>query len=142
MNHTPLKVSVLFGAVIFLSAFLLFAMQPLIGKFVLPWFGGVTSVWTTCLLFFQVTLLFGYAYAHRLTRLHSIRMQLAIHSIVLVIAFAFLPIIPGAHWKPAPSANPIGQIAVLLLFCFGVPYFALAATSPLLQAWFSRALPV
>src|SRR5437867_6093252 len=119
MNHTVPRASSLFGAVIFLSAFLLFAMQPLIGKFVLPWFGGVTSVWTTCLLFFQVTLLFGYAYAHLLTRLRSIRMQLAIHSVVLVIAFAFLPIIPGVHWKPGPSGNPVGQILVLLLFCFG-----------------------
>src|SRR3954465_9973657 len=118
MNQRLPTAAILCGVATFLSAFLLFAMQPLIGKFVLPWFGGVTSVWTTCLLFFQVALLLGYAYAHLLAMLRSIGVQLAIHCAILSAAFAFLPIIPSESWKPAATDNPTWQILRLLVSCF------------------------
>src|SRR5262245_13498588 len=89
-----------FAIAIFLGSFLLFQVQPLIAKYILPWFGGGPGVWAVCLLFFQILLLAGYAYAHGLTRLSSQRTQAVIHAALLAIALAFLPIIPGAQWKP------------------------------------------
>lgn len=128
----------LFGLTIFVGAFLLFQVQPVIARFILPWFGGSAAVWTTCLLFFQVFLLAGYAYAHLSVRYLSARRQAVLHAALLVVALAFLPIIPGGQWKPAPSDIPIEQILLLLTVCLGLPYLVLAANGPLLQAWFSR----
>src|SRR5437016_3914900 len=128
----------LFALTIFLGSFLLFQVQPLIGKFILPWFGGGPGVWTTCMLFFQVCLLAGYAYAHLISRLFSNRAQVVLHVTLLLAALAFLPIAPGEHWKPATDAAPAWRILLLLTACLGLPYFILAATGPLLQAWFSR----
>jgi len=126
---------------IFLCAFLLFQVQPLIGKFILPWFGGSPAVWTTCLLFFQTVLLGGYAYAHLLTRWLPRRGQAVLHVMLLGVAVALLPIIPAPTWKPGPDDNPTWRILQMLTVCLGVPYLALAATSPLLQAWFGRVKP-
>ena len=124
-----------------LSAFLLFQVQPLISKFILPWFGGSPGVWTTAMLFFQVALFAGYAYAHLSQRLLSPRKQGIVHTIVLVSAVLLLPIAPSDGWKPTDSEHPISRILALLAISVGLPYFALSATGPLLQAWFSRACP-
>ena len=126
---------------IFLGAFLLFEVQPLIGKFILPWFGGGPAVWTACMLFFQLLLLAGYAYAHFLRTKLPQRKQAIIHVALLVAAVAALPIIPGARWKPGAASDPTWGILLLLAVSVGLPYLMLATTSPLLQAWFSVAHP-
>jgi hypothetical protein len=130
--------SVVFAAAIFSSAFLLFLVQPIIAKYILPWFGGSPAVWTTCLMFFQVMLLAGYAYAHLSIRLLRPRMQAFVHIALLLVAVAVLPINPAERWKPPAGAEPTWRIVSLLIVCLGVPYFALSATGPLLQAWISR----
>ena len=131
----------LFAVTIFLGAFLLFQVQPLIGRFLLPWFGGSPEVWTSCMLFFQVFLLAGYAYAHWLVRLKSTRLQAVLHIGLLATALLFLPILPKESFKPAAEGYPVVQILFICALTVGVPYLLLAATSPLIQAWFSRAFP-
>lgn len=130
----------LFSLLSLLSAFLLFQVQPVISKFILPWFGGSPGVWTTCMLFFQIVLFGGYAYAHALTRLRP-KTQWIVHSVLVVTALIFLPIAPGDFWKPAGDEEPAGRILLLLLGTVGLPYFVLSSTSPLTQVWFTRALP-
>ncbi len=120
-----------------LGAFLLFQVQPVISKFILPWFGGSPGVWTTCMLFFQVVLFAGYAYAHLLTRLPR-RWQLIVHAVFVLAAAASLPIAPGEKWKPVGGDEPTGRILQLLLANVALPYFVLSSTSPLVQVWFSR----
>jgi SAM-dependent methyltransferase len=132
---------VLFGTSIFVSAFLLFLVQPLIGKFILPWFGGTPAVWSTCLVFFQLALLAGYAYAHGSSARLAPRAQVAVHLAFLAVALALLPIAPSATWKPADPDHPAGRILLLLAVCLGAPYLVLSATAPLVQAWFSRLHP-
>jgi hypothetical protein len=132
----------LFGSTIFVGAFLLFQVQPLISKYILPWYGGTPAVWTTALLFFQVFLVGGYAYAHLSVRLLPPGGQTLLHVLLLLAASALLPISPAVSWKPATAIeNPTGHILALLAANVGVAYFMLASTSPLLQAWFSRANP-
>ena len=130
----------------FLSAFLLFMLQPLMGKMILPWFGGTPAVWTTCMLFFQVTLLGGYAYAHLLSSRLRPRAQAWLHVALLAIALVLMaaalarwgsPILPGESWKPVATEAPVPHILALLLVSIGLPYGLLSATSPLLQRWFS-----
>ena len=128
-----------YALTIFLSAFLLFQVQPLIGKFILPWFGGSPAVWTTCMLFFQVVLLTGYSYAHLITSKLSPKAQTTGHIVLLLLSLAFLPIAPDAQvWKPADSRTPIIGILSLLTFTIGLPYFLLSSTGPLLQESFRR----
>jgi len=132
-----------YAVTIFLSAFLLFQVQPLISKVILPWFGGGPSVWTTCMVFFQVALLGGYAYAHIAgTRLRQ-RRQVVVHLVILAAAaaLALLYMRPSAAWKPAGPENAAWRILGLLAVCVGLPYFVLSTTGPLLQAWFSRTSP-
>ncbi len=124
---------------VFLSAFLAFQIQPLIGKYVLPWYGGSAAVWTTCLVFFQVLLFCGYLYAHFVSRLPA-RAQAAIHVPLLVVA-CLIPIAPHASWKPVGDESPLPRIVAMLSTTVGLPYLALAATGPLLQAWHWRILP-
>lgn len=121
----------------FLGAFLVFLVQPIMGRFILPWFGGGTSVWTTCMLFFQTALLAGYAYAHLLTRSAPLRTQAIVHAALLGVALLFLPIEPAASWKPDPGTEPVGRILMLLGATIGLPFLALAATAPLIQSWFA-----
>ena len=120
-----------------LSAFLLFQVQPVISKFILPWFGGSPGVWTTCMLFFQILLFLGYAYAHALGKLPR-KVQALVHAGLLLAALVFLPIVPSAGWKPTGSEDPGGRILLLLLASVGLPYFVLSSTSPLVQVWFTR----
>jgi SAM-dependent methyltransferase len=137
-------VTPLFAAATFLGAFLLFLVQPLIARYVLPWFGGGAAVWTTCMLFFQTALLGGYLYAHLGVSRLGTRAQAAVHAFVLLgAAAAALPaIVPTAHWQPSPGeAAPIPRILLLLAATVGLPCIALAATSPLLHAWYARLRP-
>jgi spermidine synthase len=127
------------AATVLVSAFLLFQVQPMISKMILPWFGGSPAVWTTCMLFFQVFLLGGYTYAHLIDRLPRTRWQGVIHIILLLTALVVLPITPEAAWKPTDSDAPQWKILVLLTANVGLPYFLLASSAPLVQAWFSRA---
>jgi len=128
---------VLHAATIFLSAFLLFLVQPVIAKQILPWFGGAAAVWATCLVFFQSVLLVGYAYSDWTTRLLAPRRQSWLHIGLLALSLAILPIIPAAHWKPgAEGGEPTLMILGLLGATIGLPYFLLSTTSPLVQAWF------
>ncbi|MBZ5709151.1 spermidine synthase [Nannocystis pusilla] len=132
----------LFALTIFLSAFLLFQVQPLIGKIILPWFGGTPAVWTTCMLFFQCLLLAGYAYAHAVMALPA-RRQGLVHLAVLVAALlAGAPtIFPPEGYKPEGDGVPLLQILLVLTVSVGLPYFALSTTGSLVQAWFSRLHP-
>ncbi len=127
-----------YGLTIFLSAFLLFQVQPLIGKMILPWFGGSAAIWTTCMLFFQLTLLLGYFYSHWVTRSLSPSRQSLVHGALLLISLLLLPIGPSAEWKPLGAENPTLRILGLLTVSIGLPYFVLSTTGPLLQAWFAR----
>ncbi|MBL8290528.1 MAG: spermidine synthase [Bryobacterales bacterium] len=128
----------LYALTIFLSAFLLFQVQPLIAKTILAWFGGTASVWTTCMLFFQLELLLGYLYAHfSISRLRP-RPQAILHTVLLGMAVLLLPVIPSPAWKPAGSENPTVQILLLLLATVGLPYLLCSTTGPLVQAWYAR----
>lgn len=139
-----------FALTIFLSAFLLFQIQPLIGKAILPWFGGAPAVWTTCMLFFQLLLLGGYAYAHGVASRLSPRAQRRLHVALLLTAVGGLaagavlagsPVLPAPGLKPADPGHPIFRILAVLSLAVGLPYFLLATTGPLVQAWFARVHP-
>lgn len=126
---------------IFVGAFLLFQVQPMIAKIILPWFGGVPAVWTSCMLFFQLLLLVGYAYAHFLAETVRPKVQAVVHGLLVVLALTLVNIYPDASWKPAGDVEPVSSILLLLAVHVGLPYFLLAATSPLMQHWFSLACP-
>ena len=129
----------LYAVTILLSAFLLFQVQPIIAKMILPWFGGSAAVWTTCMLFFQLLLVGGYAYSHWSIRALRPRTQTLVHLALLAAGIAALPILPDASWKPVGEADPSLRILGLLAASVGLPYFLLATTSPLVQAWYARA---
>src|ERR1700675_3025161 len=128
----------LYAATIFLSAFLLFQVQPLIAKIILPWFGGSAAVWSAAMLFFQLVLLAGYAYAHLSIRYLKARRQMDIHIGLVAASCALLPILPSETWKPTEAGDPTLRILMLLIATIGLPYFLLSSTSPLLQAWYVR----
>ena len=132
---------ILYALTIFTSAFLLFLVQPIIAKQILPWFGGSAAVWTTCLVFFQSLLLAGYAYSDWTTRRLPARSQVVVHVVLLAASLASLPIIADAGWKPAGGEDPAWRILGLLAATIGLPYFLLATTGPLVQAWFARTFP-
>lgn len=144
------RFSVLYAATIFVGAFLLFQVQLLLGKLILPWFGGTPTVWTVCLLFFQVLLLAGYAYAHWIAGRLSSAQQAILHlnliaiALFLLLAAAILwpsPISPGMNWRPKISDSPTWAILRFLLVAIGLPFFLLSTTGPLLQKWFSQSHP-
>jgi hypothetical protein len=139
-----------FGPTIFLGALLLFGSQPLVAKFLLPWFGGTPAVWTTCLLFFQGGLLAGYAYAHLVIsrrdvpdqrRLHAVVLAAAVIAMVIAALFWRSPILPSSSWKPVGTDLPALRLIGLLTVAIGLPYVVLSTTGPLLQAWFSQTRP-
>ena len=131
----------LFVAAIFSSAFLIFLVQPMVGKRILPWFGGVPSAWTVCLSFYQVTLFLGYAYAHGLIRLVRPSVALGVHVLLVGAALVALPVLPGQAWVPEASAAPVASIMAMLFATVALPFLTLAATGPLVQAWFARRYP-
>lgn len=125
------------AAAVFLGAFLLFQVQPLIAKAILPWFGGAPSVWTTCMLSFQALLLAGYAYAHGSAMRLAARKQVGLHLALLLACLATLPILPEPGERPAGSDAPALAVVALLSGSVALPYFALAGSGPLLQVWFA-----
>ncbi|MDF1811686.1 MAG: fused MFS/spermidine synthase [Verrucomicrobiales bacterium] len=135
----------LFITAIFLSAFLLFQVQPIIARYILPWYGGSPAVWTTCMLFFQLGLLGGYAYAHVLASSfrEKPKMQLWIHLGVVVLALVFMPITPSESLRPVGGGDTsdVWGIVKLLALTVGLPYVAISASGPLLQHWFAGAHP-
>ncbi|HEX6690500.1 MAG TPA: fused MFS/spermidine synthase [Burkholderiales bacterium] len=133
----PLAATLPYAATIFLSSFLLFLVQPVIAKQILPWFGGSAGVWTTCMVFFQSLLLAGYAYADLTMRLGA-RRQALLHVALLAVSLLFLPILASTGWKPQGDEEPIARILLLLCATIGLPYFLLSSTTPLLQAWYYR----
>jgi SAM-dependent methyltransferase len=144
MNPTPkpqAPLAVLYGATIFLGAFLLFQLEPLIAKIILPWFGGTAAVWAVCLVFFQGCLLLGYLYADFLVARFSAARQVWIHCALLLVCVCLLPISPDPSWRPAPGGEPAWRILGLLATCIGLPFLLLSSTSPLIQAWYHRRFP-
>lgn len=138
-----------YAATIFLGAFLLFQVQLIIGKYILPWYGGTPSVWTTCMLFFQVLLLCGYASAHALVQLRHRRQiigQLALLLLALLVIGHHIvmwasPLFPDLAWQPSGNTHPSGRILLLLTVSVGLATLVLATTSPLLQSWFAQRWP-
>ncbi|HYX68663.1 MAG TPA: hypothetical protein VE825_05995 [Terriglobales bacterium] len=132
---------------VFLSAFLLFQVQLIAGKYILPWFGGSAAVWTTCLLLFQLLLLLGYGYAHVSGRLgesgrRRLHLGLLLLSVVMLAALGVRwssPITPSLGFLDPAQGNPIREILVVLTISVGLPFFLLSTTSPLLQDLYARA---
>jgi len=141
---------ILFVFSVFTSSFLLFLVQPMIGKYILPWFGSSPAVWSATLLFFQVFLSMAYAYAYGLANHFSIQRQGKIHVAVLSLSIMILvcgillwkvPLLPDATFQPEPERNPFWQVILVLSVSVGIPYFLLASNSTLLQSWFFRRFP-
>ncbi len=128
----------LYSAALFLGSLILFVIQPMFTKMVLPLLGGTPAVWTTAVMFFQAVLLAGYLYAHLLSRLKDLRKQALIHLAVLGLGFAFLPIQTARDWTPPVGGSPVLWLVALFAVSIGLPFFAVSATAPLLQKWFSH----
>src|SRR3954452_8958950 len=141
VNSTSRGLALVYAATIFTSAFLLFQIQPMISKAILPWFGGTPAVWTTCLLFFQSLLFAGYAYAHFSNTWLSRRAQAILHIVVIASALTLLSVLPTPSQQPAGDADPTRAILAILAVTIGLPYFVLSATGPLLHAWFAHSFP-
>lgn len=130
----------LFATTVFLSAFLLFQIQPIVAKMILPWFGGSSSVWSVCLVFFQFELLLGYAYVHWLHEKVAARRQPLVHGALLVLSVAMLPVAADPAWKGSTLAPGLSVLAVLAI-AVGAPYLMLSTTGPLMQTWYARSFP-
>ena len=128
----------LFAVTVFLSAFLLFQIQPIVAKMILPWFGGSSSVWSVCLVFFQVELLIGYAYVHWLHEKVAARRQPLVHGALLLLSLALLPVAADPAWKGSTLSPGLSVLAVLAI-AVGAPYLMLSTTGPLMQTWYARA---
>jgi hypothetical protein len=129
---------IVFAVAICTSAFLLFLVQPMIAKMILPQLGGTAAVWNTCMVFFQALLLAGYSYAHVLTGQFQVRRQVVAHLLVLLLPLAVLPVDLAFEWSSSQASAPIMWLLWLLLLSIGLPFFALSTTAPLLQKWFSQ----
>ena len=127
----------LFASTLFLSAFLLFLVQPMVAKMVLPTLGGSPAVWNGCMVFFQMLLVAGYGYAYGASRLQNTRARLLVHAGLLLIPFAVLPVLIDRQ-SAVPPGNPIGWLFLLLAGSIGLPFFALSTSASTLQHWFSR----
>ncbi|WP_224244604.1 fused MFS/spermidine synthase [Hyalangium gracile] len=139
-----------YALTLFASAFLLFGVQPLVGKFALPWFGGTPAVWTACMLFFQAALLAGYAYAHGVATRLAPRSQVKLHLGLLGLTVGVLavralwvgsPVAPGPEWRPEGVEGLTGRLLAMLAVTIGLPFFVLSTSAPLLQSWFARSRP-
>jgi spermidine synthase len=127
-----------FGAALFLSAALLFFVEPMFAKMVLPLLGGSPAVWNTCVVFFQATMLAGYAYAHLTTKHLLLTRQAGLHVALILAAGLVLPIAIPDGWAPPVDSTPIPALMLLLVVALGAPFFVVSSTAPLLQRWFSH----
>ena len=127
----------LYAATIFVSAALLFVVQPIFARMVLPVLGGSPAVWNTAMVFYQAALLAGYAYAHATTSRLGARKQAVLHLVVLILPLAVLPIALPAGWTPPAQSNPAPWLLAMMTVAVGLPFFAVSATSPVLQRWFA-----
>jgi hypothetical protein len=132
------RAAALYGVAIFVAAFLLFQVEPIMGRLILPWFGGSAAIWMVAIMFFQVVLVLGYLYAHLLVRHVSPAKQMFAHVPVLLLSLAVLPILPAASWRPVGGQDPTLRILGLLAVTVGPPFFVLCTCGPLLQAWYAR----
>jgi hypothetical protein len=140
----PALASALLSAATLLGAWLLFQVQPMVAKRLVPWFGGGTAVWTTVMVFFQAALFAGYLYAHALCIRFSAQRQITFHAALLAGAVALLAVVsvvPTDEWQPVADCRPALHILLALCACVGLPYVLLSATAPLVQSWFARANP-
>lgn len=146
-HFVPGTTRLLFAATSFLSAFLLFQVQLIVSKYILPWFGGSAAVWTTSMLVFQVLLLGGYVYSHMVSVRLSAVAQTTLHLLLLTAVFLLVLVLiflwpsaitPGPSWKPSESGDPVHDVVLILLVSAGLPFFVLSTTGPLLQRWFAR----
>ncbi len=128
----------IYAGTIFSSAFLLFLVQPIVSKHILPWFGGSAAVWATCLVFFQTLLLLGYAYSDVVSRRLAPKAQVTLHALLLIASAASLPVLAGDGWKPVGNEDPSRYILLLLAATVGLPYLMLSTTGPLIQSWAAR----
>jgi hypothetical protein len=128
----------LYSATVFVSAALLFWVQPLMGKLVLPLVGGTPEAWNTCMVFFQAALLAGYSYAHWTTRRLGVRRQAVLHCVLILLPLAMLPIGIPLEAAPPSSSTPVGWLLLLLAGAAGAPFLAVSATAPLVQRWFAE----
>lgn len=131
---------VLFAGTIFCSAFLLFLIQPIASKHILPWFGGSAAVWAICMSFFQALLLAGYAYADWTSRRWTPARQVLVHALLLAVGLATLRVLADPSWKPLGDEDPSLRILLMLLVSIGLPYFLLSSTGPLVQSWVARSV--
>src|SRR5947207_8952377 len=129
---------ILLGLTLFLSSSLLFVVQPMIAKMVLPLLGGAPAVWNTCMVFFQACLLIGYAYAHFSTRWLGAKPQAILHVCLLIAALWFLPLHIPSGWTPPAQVNPVGWLLALLFASVALPFVIVSTTAPLLQKWFAH----
>ncbi|MEZ5381004.1 MAG: fused MFS/spermidine synthase [Microthrixaceae bacterium] len=136
-RRTPTSTIALFVATSFLGSFLLFVVQPMVAKMLLPLLGGTSSVWNTAMVFFQVTLVAGYALAHLGFRLLSLRTQRLVHAGLLALPLLALPLALPAGWNPPTSGSPAAWTLAILALAVGAPFLALATCSPTIQQWFA-----
>src|SRR4051812_5330384 len=132
-GHTSLMI--LFSVTIFVSAALLFLIEPMFAKFVLPSFGSTPAVWTGSMMFFQAALLTSYLYVHATTMWLGARKQAVLHLVLVLLPLLVLPVAVPVGWAPPADSNPLFYLVGLLLVSIGLPFFALAATNPLIQRW-------
>src|SRR5208282_4455874 len=127
-----------FAFTLFCSATLLFLIEPMVGKMMLPLLGGTPAVWNTCMVFFQAALLAGYAYAHAMTTWLGTRRQVLLHTGLIFLPLLVLPIGLVSGWVPPDNSNPIPWLLGLLTVSIGLPFFVLSSSAPLLQKWFAN----
>ncbi len=128
----------LYALTIFCSAYLLFLVQPMVGKMVLPYLGGTPAVWNTCMVFFQALLLAGYAYVHGSVKWFGVRKQATFHLLLMLAPLLVLPITINTQSVPTDIDNPIGWLLLRLLLGVGLPFFVISTSAPLLQMWFAE----
>src|SRR5712691_5269299 len=127
----------MFGGTLLLGAFLLFVVEPMFAKMVLPLLGGSPAVWNTCVLFFQSMLLLGYLYAHLGPRLLGVRRHAVFHLFVVLLSLLALPITLHRTGPPPTTGGPVGWLIEALMVSLGIPFLLLSSTGPLVQQWFS-----
>src|SRR6266545_5762097 len=133
-----MAVLLLYSVTMFAGATLLFVVQPMVGKMILPLLGGTPAVWSTCMVFFQAALLGGYAYAHASTSWLSVRRQMLLHLALLALPLAVLPLAVNPALLRGGESNPILDVLLLLSLSVGLPFLVVSATAPLIQKWFTQ----